>query len=71
MPEMRGVWSSYVASIGYDAATNELHVEYKNGKTTVYDAVPADVAGQVLTSMSIGEALHGLVRNRYPYRDKQ
>lgn len=73
MPEMRSVYSSNVNRIGYDAATQELHVEWraKKGqapKVSVYDGVPAHVARQVMNAPSIGEALAGAVKGSFGHR---
>lgn len=65
MPEMRSVFSSHVDRIGYDMETAELHVSFAGGRTAVYADVPPDVAGAVLASPSIGQALHAMVRGRY------
>ncbi len=76
MPEMRDVYSSHVAKIGYE--DGELHVVYNRGKsagtTVIYSGVTPEVAAQVLSAPSIGSALHALVRvprgaePRYPHR---
>jgi hypothetical protein len=69
MPDMRNVFSSHISQIGYDDATQELHVVYrKGGKSGVYDKVPKQVADQVLMAPSIGTALHQLVRGQFPHR---
>jgi hypothetical protein len=66
--EMRSVYSSHVDEIGYDPDTEELHVKYSSGRTTVYDGVPLTVAATVQSSASIGEALHAHVRGKYGHR---
>lgn len=68
MPDMRSVYSSSVDSIGHDPETNELHVKWQNGKTSVYEGVPAETAESVMGSASIGKALHSMVRNQYSHR---
>jgi hypothetical protein len=70
--EMRSVYSSHIDEIGYDHDTEELHVKYSSGKTTVYDGVPLAVAAAVgavgQSPPSIGEALHAHVRGKYGHR---
>lgn len=72
MPEMKSFYSSHVDAAGYDPLTGELHVTWSRGGVTIYgDAekpVPADLAREVLSAPSIGEALHLGVRGRFPYR---
>lgn len=68
MPEMRSVYSSHVGAIGYDPLTQELHVAWKNGGTTVYAGVPADLAMEVAAAPSIGEALHLGVRGKFEHK---
>jgi uncharacterized protein YijF (DUF1287 family) len=66
--EHRKVFSSHLDSIGYDPATQQLQVNYQNGKMSVYEGVPPDVYHRVQGSASIGTALHEHVRNRYNHR---
>ena len=63
---MRPVFSSHITHIGY--GDGELHVAYKNGKKSIYDGVPADVANGVLGAPSIGTAIHATVRGKYEHR---
>lgn len=65
--EMRRVFSSHVSSIGYDPASKELHVEFKNGKTAVYMDVPSDVAKMVTDAPSVGTALHQFIKDKYAH----
>jgi hypothetical protein len=55
---MKQVYSSFVSEVGYDPATQELHVTYQRGGSTVYSGVPPEVALKILDAPSIGEALH-------------
>jgi KTSC domain len=64
----QNVFSSHVASVGYDEATNDLLVEWKNGKTSAYAGVPEDLAQQVANAPSVGQMIHGLIKNNYPHR---
>lgn len=67
-PSMKSVASSHVSKIGYDESSEELHVEYDNGRVIVYSGVPAGVASKVMDSESIGSALHARVRGRYDFQ---
>jgi hypothetical protein len=66
--ELRSVYSSHVAEIGYDPDANALHVVYKSsGKHAVYRGVPAEVADTVLTAPSIGEALRENIKGVFQF----
>ena len=68
MPDMKNVWSSHVDTVGYDPQTKELHVQFvRNGKLTVYKDVPQGIANEVMSSYSVGTALHELVRGRFTH----
>lgn len=66
MPNMRPVFSSHITHVGYE--DGQLHVLYKNGKTSVYEGVPPDVANGVIGAPSIGTAIHATIRGNYPHR---
>lgn len=57
-PDMRKVYSSHIAAIGYDEGAQEFHVTFANGKTGFYAGVPPEVAARVNGAASIGSALH-------------
>ncbi len=69
---MKPVYSSHIHSIGYDQDSQSLHVTFLRdggpGRTVVYGGVPAVIGSQVISAPSIGDALHALVRGRYPHR---
>jgi hypothetical protein len=67
-PEMIPVTSSQVQSIGYDADTKELSVEWKSGKTSVYEDVPAALALIVIRSPSVGRAINTHIKPTYTHR---
>ena len=68
MSDLRPVYSSHIAGIGYDAELGVLRVEYRDGGRYEYEGVPADVADGVMGAPSIGEAMHASVRGRYRHR---
>lgn len=61
------VFSSFVDEVDYDAAAQTLTVTYQNGRISVYQGVPAERAQEVMSSPSIGQALHRLVRGQYQH----
>ena len=67
-PVMRQVFSSHVEAIGHDPATNELHVKWDTGKTSVYSNVPPEKADAVANSWSVGKALREQVKGQHEHR---
>ena len=57
--------SSSVSSIGYDSATFELEVEYRNGRCYRYQQVPAAAYRLLLRAPSIGAFLNEQIKPRY------
>lgn len=68
---MRGVHSSHVDRIGWDAETQELVVQWDSGKTSIYSGVPHGVADSVQNSWSVGKALTSDVKGKYPHRYRE
>lgn len=68
MPQMTPVYSSSVQSVGHDPETNELHVQWKNGKTSIYEGVPANVASDVRNAWSVGQAVNTMIKDAYSHR---
>lgn len=66
--ELKPVYSSYVAAIGYDEDTGELHVVYQAGRHFVYEGVAPAKARDIIAAPSIGTALHNLVRGQHAFR---
>ncbi len=73
--ERQAVKSSNVKSIGYDAESKELHVEFNNGGLYCYADFPQpayDELSKVITSVddpknkqSIGSYLHKTIKSNY------
>ena len=59
--------SSNVASVGYEAESSTLEVEFTNGNLYQYFDVPAAVFESVMASPSIGTALNQAVKGQYRY----
>jgi len=64
----QNVFSSHVEAVGFDDATGDLLISWKNGKTSAYAGVPEDLAQQVANAPSVGQMIHGLIKNNYPHR---
>ncbi|MDR0274035.1 MAG: KTSC domain-containing protein [Burkholderiaceae bacterium] len=61
------VISSNVASVGYDASTLTLEVEFKNGSVYHYFDVPDAVYRELIQASSVGKYLHANIRSSYRY----
>lgn len=62
------VFSTTVEHVAHDAETGDLSVRWKDGKTSVYAGVPADLARQVANAPSVGKALHGMIKGKFEHR---
>ena len=67
--ERMAVDSSSVSSVGYDPATFELEVEFRNGRTYRYQQVPIAAYRLLLQAPSIGEFLHKQIKPRFAARE--
>lgn len=68
-PEMVPVpASSNIRAIGYDAAAQELHVEFKNGGRYVYSRVPPEKHRALMSAESKGSHLHAHIKGVHPHR---
>lgn len=63
--EREPVTSSNAVSIGYDATTETLEVEFKNGVYQYYN-VPQSIYEQMMIEGSIGKFLNVYVKPMYP-----
>lgn len=64
---MNPVYSSHVAAVGYDPVLQELHVEWKTGRVSVYSGVPPEVGADLDKRASIGDALK-VIKATYGHR---
>ncbi len=66
-PTMKQINSSHIHAIGYDAPSQELHVEYRSGTKYKYKDVPPEKARMVMGGMSIGKAIHTHIRGQHDH----
>lgn len=59
------VESSAIASVGYEAATGVLELEFRSGGVYRYFLVPPSVYQELIGAASIGRAFQSLVKDRY------
>lgn len=65
--QRQSVTSSSLRSVGYDAATETLEVEFTGGGVYEYRSVPEAVYQALLSAPSLGTYFHENIRDRYPY----
>ena len=61
------VTSSNVATVGYDANTMTLEVEFQNGSVYQYFDVPEVEYQGLMTTDSVGKYLNQNIKNNYRY----
>lgn len=59
------VRSSNVRSIGYDATSSTLEVEFNSGGVYQYSGVPEAVYAALMRASSKGSYLNGHIKDRY------
>lgn len=62
---MTPVVSSNINAIGYDPDTNELRVEFSNGRAYRYPGVPADAYQALMAAESVGSHFASIIRPNY------
>lgn len=60
--------SSNLESVGYDAATHTLEIEFHHGGIYQYVNVPESVYRALLDAVSAGSYFHDNIRDVYPYQ---
>ena len=60
------VESSAISSVGYDADTAVLEIEFLGGGTYRYYAVPPSAFQALMDAQSKGRTFIALIRDRYP-----
>jgi KTSC domain len=63
------VHSSAVVSVGYDAATGTLEIEYAGGGVYRYYGVPRSRVDALLAAASVGTYVTRHIKPRYPYQE--
>jgi len=61
------VASSNISSIGYDADTETLGVEFLSGAIYQYYNVPQNIYDQLMQAGSKGRFLNTYIKNAYPF----
>lgn len=61
------VSSSNIVSVGYDAASETLEVEFMNGSVYQYYNVPQSIYDAFLAASSAGRFFTYQIKNTFPY----
>jgi hypothetical protein len=67
-PDMVPVDSSNIGRIGYDETSQELYVEWTDGRTYVYSAVPDTTHQELMTADSKGGYINREIKPNYDCR---
>ncbi len=62
------VSSSDLQSVGYDATTRTLEVEFNNGSVYQYSGVPESTYRGLISASSHGKYFHACIKDAYPYQ---
>ena len=66
---MYPVKSSQLLSVGYNAKTNTLYIEFQNWSVYEYYEVPSEVASAIISpSTSVGKYFYAEIKGKYDYK---
>lgn len=60
--------SSNLASVGYDAASQTLEIEFHSGGIYQYFSVPPSQYNNLMTAVSLGSYFHHNIRDHYRHQ---
>lgn len=61
------VQSTNLASVGYEALTRTLEIEFQNGRVYQYQGVPKPVFDQLMAASSKGQFFNSFIKDKYSY----
>jgi hypothetical protein len=61
--------SSNIITIGYNADSKILEVEFRTGKVYQYEDVPEDIYQELMAASSKGQFFHDNVMNQYNFTE--
>lgn len=68
MSWQQSVFSSMITDIGWDDASEELLVTFKNGRTAAYKGPDEAKAQELANAGSVGQMFNSEIKNFYPFR---
>ena len=63
--ERQNVSSSNLRSVGYDAQSQILEIEFRNGRVYQYYEVPQDIYKDLMTAASKGSYFNDVIKDAY------
>ena len=66
--DRKPVTSKVIASVGYEAETNTMDVEFRTGRIYRFFMITPSVHAALMSSSSIGRYFNAEIRNRFPSR---
>lgn len=67
--ERTAVESNSLRSVGYDAESTELEVEFHSGRVYRFEGVPESLHDWLMRSPGKGGFFNRMIRDRFPFRD--
>jgi hypothetical protein len=61
--------SSNIITVGYNADSKILEVEFRTGKVYQYEDVPEDIYQELMAASSKGQFFHDNVMNQYNFTE--
>lgn len=68
LPDMHYVDSSNVEAVGYDAANEDIYVQFHGGSTYVYTGADQQTFDELRYADSVGSYLNRVLKPGYAYR---
>ena len=68
VPNLQPVSSTNLAAIGYDASSQNLYIQWKDGRISVYEGVPSLIVSDLQNASSPGWAFNETIKDRYKHR---
>jgi hypothetical protein len=66
--ELKPVKSSMISKVGYDEASQSLHVEFPNGRAYVYEGVSPEQHSAFMGAESVGKHFASAIRGQFQHR---
>lgn len=66
--EMQAAASSNISHVGYDEATQTLHVTFKSGATYEYSGVSKSDYDKFVSASSMGSHFHQHIKSNFGFR---
>ena len=61
--------SAVIASVGYDAASSTMDIEFKTGRVYRFFLITRTIYDTLMSSHSVGRHFNAEIRDRFPNRE--